>query len=322
MSLHRVCRRLLLPAFALAMVGGDCRPAGTAGKHGQFAFWYLEPVDSSFADELPLLPFADNGTHVVIAAEYQGSGCSHGASRFTQVRSSNPQVATFTLAEGANIDVVTATAGTTDLELLDDSGSVVDSVTIEVEPIASLTLAAASARVVAGGSYEVKVTLTDAAGRTLGGGSGRIHAVAANGVITFQRDMVTGTVLEFTIPTAGTSTVTVTADAASSTLALQAVELAAITRIDVGTDGYKPTYNPNDQIEVVWSTPSTAAGPVYGAKCNWKIDDPSVTLVANGAENDLGRSPYDNSQFMLAHAGSFDVVCTIGTAQLAVTLRR
>jgi hypothetical protein len=201
-------------------------------------------------------------------------------------------------------------------------GSVIDSVTLEVEPIASLVLPASTARVIAGGSYSVEVTLADAAGRTLGGGSGRIHAAASTGVTTFQRDMVTGTVLEFTTTTAGSSTVTVTADAATSTLAVQAVEPSAITAIDVGTGDYKPTYNPNNQVEVVWSTPSTAAGPVYGAKCNWQIGDPSVTLVSNSAESDLGRSPYDNSQFMLARPGRFDVVCTIGTAQLAVTLRR
>jgi hypothetical protein len=201
-------------------------------------------------------------------------------------------------------------------------GSVIDSVTLEVEPIASLVLPASTARVIAGGSYSVEVTLADAAGRTLGGGSGRIHAAASTGVTTFQRDMVTGTVLEFTTTTAGSSTVTVTADAATSTLAVQAVEPSAITAIDVGTGDYKPTYNPNNQVEVVWSTPSTAAGPVYGAKCNWQIGDPSVTLVSNSAESDLGRSPYDNSQFMLARSGRFDVVCTIGTAQLTVTLRR
>ncbi|HEX8111448.1 MAG TPA: hypothetical protein VF516_27145 [Kofleriaceae bacterium] len=253
------------------------------------------------------------------------SGCG-GAGKFTQVRSSNPQVATFTLTDtstaSSTIDMVTGTAGTTDLELLDDHGTVVDSVTIEVEPIAALALAATSARVVAGGSYSVKVTLADAAGRTLGGGMGRIHAAASSGVTTSQGDTFTGTVLELTTPTAGSSTVTVTAEGASSTLALQVVDLSAITAIDVGTGDYTPTYNPNNQVEVVWSTPSTAAGPAYGAKCNWQIGDPSVTLVANGAESDLGRSPFDNSQFKLAKPGRFDVVCTIGTAQLTVTLRR
>lgn len=324
MRLHRVCHRLLLLALAFAMVGGDCRAPGTVGKRGQYAFRYLDPRFPDFTSGLALIPFTDGGTHVALDVEANSGGCGPG--RFTQVRSSNPQVATFTLTDtstaSSTIDMVTGTAGTTDLELLDDHGTVVDSVTIEVEPIAALTLTATSARVVAGGSYSVTVTLADAAGRALGGGMGRIHAAATSGVTTLQSDTFTGTVLDLKTAMAGSSTVTVTAEAASSTLALQVVELSAITAIDVGTGDYKSTYNSNNQVEVVWSMPSTAAGPVYGAKCNWQIGDPSVTLVSNSAESDLGRSPFDNSQFKLSRPGRFDVVCTIGTVQLTATLQR
>ena len=92
--------------------------------------------------------------------------------------------------------------------------------------------------------------------------------------------------------------------------------------IDLGTGGYKPTNNPNDQIEVIWTTPRTSAGPVYGAKCSWQIADPSVQLMGNGATISLTGEVRNNAQFKLDKAGSFDATCTIGAARLTVTLKR
>lgn len=63
-------------------------------------------------------------------------------------------------------------------------------------------------------------------------------------------------------------------------------------------------------------------GPAYGAPCNWQTRNPSATLVANSAESDLGRSPFDNAQFKLSRPDRFEAVYTSGTAQPAVPLRR
>jgi hypothetical protein len=315
------CRPLWLAGLALAMLGGDCRPQGTSGTKGRFEFWYVEPM---YNFDTPLIPFVDQGTQVSLHAFQPPPGGCGGRTTysFSQVRSSDPQVATFTLAPDHSIALVTGAPGTAELELLDDRAQVVDSIAIEVEPIAGLTFPDHDARIIAGGSYQLDMTLLDAAGRTLGGGPGRIHHEVTGGLTTGQTDSFTGTTLAVSSPKVGTGSITATAETVTHTLAVQSVDLAAVTSIELGTGNLEPSYNPNDQIEIVRVIPSTSAGPVFGAPCTWQIADPSVQLMGNGTGVELAAQPLNSSQFKLNKAGSFDAICTIGAARLTVTLKR
>ena len=298
-------------------VAGDCRPSGAAGTKGRYEFFF---------DDLPggLVPLADGGTQATLRADPKPTGgCSSNAAApaFTQVASTDESVVTATLAADGMITIVTGTAGMADLQLLGAGGELVDSLPIEVEPIAGLTFTnAAPAQILAGALYEVTVTLTDATGRTLGGGPGRIEASGTGATSATVFDAFTGAQLEISAPDAGAGTVTATAGNATATLALTAVTATDITSITLATGDFAPSYNPNDQTEVVWSLAQTAAGPVFGADCTWQVD-PAVTISSDRPGRDLDGDAMINSQFVLPSDGDFPATCTIGTAQLAITLR-
>ena len=319
----RACRPLWLAGLALAMLGGDCRQPGTTGTKGRFEFWYVEPM---YNFDTPLIPFVDHGTQVSLhAIQPPPGGCGgHTTYTFSQVRSSDPQVATFSLAPDQTIALVTGAPGTADLELLDDKGQLVDSIAIEVEPIAGLRVANRfDVQVITAGSYQLEVTMLDATGRTLGGGPGRIQTAVTGGITAGQTDSFTGASLALRSTMTGNGSVAVTAETITRTLGIHSVDIRAVNEIDLGIGGFKPTYNPNDQVETVWTIPMTSDGEVFGAPCTWQIADPSVQLMANRAETSLSAAqPLNNAQFKLNKAGSFDATCTIGAARLTVTLKR
>jgi hypothetical protein len=311
-------RALWWAVLALALGGGDCR-GGHTTKQGNF---YVTMLGGD-----AWAPLAAGGTHMRISVSPVGSGClgRHDAT-FAQVGSSDPTVASFTLLPNTNdveVEAVTAAPGPVDLQFLDDTGKVLDSVTIDVEQIAQVDIHAVDQRVqvFAAFTYGVEVTADDASGRPLEVDAGRLHTQTTGLISANQTDTPTGADLEVTATDSGT--VTVSADTASAMLTVQTVLTTDITSIALGTGSWAPSYNPNDQTAVVWLTPMTATGEVYGVPCSWGFDNNGgIVIKSDRPATDLTQPAYNNTQFTLLTSGPHTVTCTIGSAQVAVTLHR
>jgi len=323
MGILDLSRHLWLPIAAVATLGADCRPVGASGQQERFEFWYVDQSTNTFEIEVPLVPIVSPGVHIALrAVQRLSGGCNREPLAFSQVRSTNPEVAAFVLGDDQVIAMTTGAVGTAELELLDSAGNTVDNIAIEVAPIAAFDGPSGHARLIAGGSYRLELTTIDALGRTVGGGPGRIHHTVSGGVTARQDDSFDGATFSLESPTVGTAALIATAGTATTTLAIQTVAASAVTAIELGTGSFNPRYSPSEQSEFLWTIASTNTGPVYGVQCSWQIDDPSVQLVVNGASYDLGAQAVNSAQFKLTAPGRFDVVCTIGTARLTVTLQR
>jgi len=323
MGILNLGRHLWLPIAAIATMGADCGPVGTSGQQERFEFWYVDQSTNTFETEVPLVPIVSPGVHLALRAmQHPSGGCNREMLTFSQVRSTNPEVATFELADDQAIAMTTNAVGTAELELLDSAGNTVDSIAIEVAAIAAFDRPTGHVGLMAGGSYRLELHTIDALGRTVGGGPGRIHQTVTRAVTAKQDDSFDGATFSLENPAVGNSTLTVTADTARTTLAIRTVDASAVTAINLGTDSFSPRYSPTEQSEYLYTIASTSSGPVYGARCSWQIDDPSVQLVDNGASYDLGTQAASSAQFKLTEPGRFDVVCAIGTARLTVTLQR
>src|SRR4030095_11995081 len=100
--------RLVLGAVAVGLCGADCREPGTEGDSGEYSFYY---TDATSITEFPLIPFAPDGTHATLVAVEQGSGCG-GSPSFSQVRSTDPEIAMVSLNPDDTIALVTGSPGT------------------------------------------------------------------------------------------------------------------------------------------------------------------------------------------------------------------
>ena len=310
---------------ALGTAGGDCRQPGISGAKGRYEFG----IENDAGVPQQFGPVADGGAHVLVVADPKPSGgCSSQPAppAFASAASSDPTVATATRNADGTIEVVTATAGSTDIQLLDDTGAVIDSLTIDIESVTSLAFATpGSVQVLASGTYNVDVTPTGATDEPLIGAASRIEASADGTLanVTVTPTMVSAdAVVSFAATDRGNGTVTVTAGSLTETLVVMVVAGTDITSIALGSGGFGPSFNPNDDTEVVWTQAVAAGGPVFGATCAWQVDPSEATLHSHAPADDLGNSPLENSQFVLNGDGPFPATCTIGSAQLEVDLHR
>jgi len=310
--------RLLLPAAALCQLGGDCGTVTSAGALGNASFSFR----AQSGDDIPVTPIASGGTTVEIRAWVHSGGCNPAPS-FTHVASSHPDVATFTY-DGALVTATTGAPGTTDLELLAADDKLVDRLSLEVEDIAALRFAnAAAPRVLSGSGFQVGVGLFDAEGRPLSGpGRVQVTGTAPLSVTASDHFLGTAAVVSGTGAGPGTGTITAVAGDVQASLDVQVVARTDITAVELGTGSWAPRYFPSGRLWAVWTTPSTAEGPVYGAACSWTISDPSVTLSSSSTAADMDDSVHNNAQFELASPGTFSATCTVGGAQTTVTLKR
>jgi hypothetical protein len=311
-------RALWWAVLAIALGGGDCRASHTT-KQGKFD---LVMLDSAALDQ-PWSPIS-TGTHVMISVSAASGGCGGaGHATFMQVTSSDPGVATFTQPSGSEIEVNALSQGTAELQFLDASGKVIDTVAIDVAQIAAVDLQTQDqpVQVLGAFTYDLEVAVEDASGRKLAVGPGRVTKQTTGLISANQTDTFTGAKLEVTATSTGT--LTVSADTASATLDVQTVNSTDIRSIELGTGSWAPSYNPNDQTAVVWLTPMTATGEVYGIDCSWGFDNNGgIVLSSSRPATDLTQTVHNNAQFTLLTSGNHTVTCTIGSAQLQVTLKR
>jgi hypothetical protein len=304
--------------LALALGGGDCRSSHST-KQGKFD---LAMLDSDGLDA-PWSPIA-TGTHIKISVSAASGGCGGGGhATFVQLASSAPSVATFTQPADSEIEANALSPGTAELQFLDASGKVIDTVAVDVAQIAAVDLKTVDQRVQVLGAftYGLEVAVEDASGRELAVGPGRVTKQTTGLISANQTDTFTGAKLEVTATASGT--LTVSADTASATLDVQTVLPRDITSIALGTGSWAPSYNPNNQTAVVWLTPMTPSGEVYGIPCSWEFDNNGgVVIMSDRSATDLTQPAYNNTQFYIDTPGPHTVTCVIGSAQLAVTLPR
>jgi hypothetical protein len=300
----------VLAAFGMLAAGCGTRSEGQLG-HASFA-WQECLFGCSVTDN----PVAAGGARASISISL-ANGYS-----FQQIRSSNPAAATFALAgsSGLRVDVVSGTPGQAQLELIDAHGKLVDQVTVTVTATAKLAQQqgwAGTAPLVLEGSAQVfHVTTKDANNHTLIG-TGAVSFTLTD-PLAKNDALVFGDALGFT-GQAGSGTVTARTDAVSLVQPITVVPLAALTGVDATVQA-----NTTDNTGVyanVDAVAKSAAGPVYGAQCDWTISDPSVVLQLQTASS-LESAPKASTRFQLKSAGSFSATCAIGSVSTTVQLHR
>ena len=302
-----------LVAFALLAAG-----CGIGGKsegqlgHASFA-WEECFLGCSVADN----PMAAGGAHAEISVSL-ANGFS-----FNQVRSSNPSVATAGIggSSGLNLVLTSASPGQTQIQLIDNSGKLVDQVTVTVTQTAKLTIAQGwngAAPIVAEGATETfHVTTVDANNHTLIGTGSVTFDVASP--LQHQDSLVFGDSVAFS-GQAGAGTITAHAPAASVVQPVTIVPLSALTSLSA-------TVKPNtiDSVGVhgnVTVVANSTSGAVYGVHCAWSIADPSVMLQSESTTGTLDSAPLSTTQLLLTKPGTFNATCTSGAVSTTVTLQR
>jgi hypothetical protein len=240
---------------------------------------------------------------------------------YTNVMSTHPEVATFTLSQGLkSVEIVTGSAGQTDLVLLDSANTIVDEVTLTVVSTASLATkqgwSGPRAQVILNSLHTFHVTTQDSSGETTIG----------TGAVTFQSSGTIQTTIpvfrvddiaELLAADAGPGTATATADQATTVVDIDVLPPSAITQL-VATK-HATTDNANTvSYDLVMSGTD---GPVYGGDCEWTMSDPSVTIYDQHG-NTLEEAPITTVTFELGSAGHFTATCVMGTATTTVQLSR
>ena len=155
---------LRLLSIVAVVAGCNLSSSGQLG-HAQFAWANCAIDDCAVRDGAIAAGGAKDRIQVTLAPGYS----------VTQVRSSNPGVATFALeANPAVVDVTGVAAGQAQLELLDAKGQLVDQAAIAVADVAQLSVdpiwqGTSSRALLEGATLPFHVTTEDAQGNTLYG---------------------------------------------------------------------------------------------------------------------------------------------------------
>ena len=307
----RVAGLILVAALAvLSMLASGCL-SRTEGKLGHASFSYEECLFGCAVGDNAL---AAGGASAVIQLQLE-SGYS-----FTQIRSTVPSVAQFSLGTGLTIDVSAGAPGATQLELIDGAGRLVDSVTVTVKPTATLAITkgwSGSAPLVLEGSQQIfHVTTKDGGGQTLiGSGAVRFDVGPP---LRLLPALTAGDTLAFS-GAPGSGSIAARCNSANALQPVTVVPLAALKSIDatVGPNSVEGQ-NSYANVDVV---AHGAGGDVYGATCSWTVSDPSVT-VASQVASSLESAPRASTRLLLARAGSFSARCAIGALSTSVQLHR
>ncbi len=295
---------------AFAMLGCMTRSEGQLG-HASFA-WQECLGGCGVADN----PMAAGGAHAEITvALASGYG-------FSQLRSSNPSVATFSLqgGNGLDIDVVSGAPGQTQLQLLDAGGKLVDQVAVTVTATAKLAITqgwmGAAPLVLEGSLQTFHVTTEDASSHTLVG----------TGAVSFDLPaplaradaIVFGDSVAFT-GHAGAASIAARTPTTTLTQPITVVPASAIANIAAVV---KPnTSDANGVYANVDVTANAAAGAVYGATCTWSVSDASVVVQSQAAAS-LESPAIASTRLLLKSPGTFGATCTIGAVSTSVQLHR
>ena len=258
---------------------------------------------------------AASGAHALVNVTMKG-GYS-----YTNVMSTHPEVATFTLSQSLrSVEIVTGSAGQTDLVLLDSANTTVDAVTLTVVNTAALAMkqgwSGPRAQVILSSLHTFHVTTKDSSGATtMGSGavkfqsSGTIQATIP--VIRFDD------IAELFAAATGPGSATATADQATTVVDIDVLPLSAITQL-VAT---KSATNDGENTVTYDLVMSTTDGPIYGGECEWTMSDPSVTIYDQHGST-FEEAPMTTVTFELGRAGNFTATCAVGTETTTVQLSR
>lgn len=298
---------------ALSMLASGCFGARSEGQLGRASFAWQECLGGCSVTDNPM---AAGGARAEISVSL-ASGYS-----FTQLRSSNPSVATFSLggANGLDIVAVSAAPGQTQLQLVDAAGKTVDQVTVTVTATAKLAMtqgwSGAAPLVLEGSTQLFHVTTVDA----------NEHTLVGTGAVTFELadplqhadGLVLGDAIAFS-GHAGAGTLTARTATATRTQPITVVPLAALTGLtgSVGANSSDAS-GVYANVDVV---ADSSAGAVYGASCGWTVDDASVVVQSQSVAS-LEAPAKSSTRLLLRSPGTFHATCAIGAVSTTVQLHR
>lgn len=303
-------RLWLLAGTAALSLGGMCYPE-TIGQldNARFHPNAMQCVPDGYRNAIPF--FAAGGAEGDIVVEMISHGCSH--ANYQKIQSTHPEVATLTpTADGFHVK--TGVPGTTDIQLLDDQGQLVDTTLLTVLAIDRYDMQAGDFLVenVPAIVYYSAVSSDESplfdTGATQTAVSGSLHllpsAQAACSSVQFVGTLGTGA---FTISSGDVRT--------GATIQVVSRDLIASIKMDAGSV-YK------DQTVSVVAKPMIADGrPLYGAFCQWSTSDPSVTLHAQNPNPQIVQFTSGNyAEFQVSQHGSFVITCTIGAVSADVRI--
>lgn len=307
---------ILLVAATLVAVGMLGCFSRSEGQLGHASFSYEECLFGCTVGDNAL---AAGGATAVINVQLSAGYT------FAQVRSTNPQVATFGLTGGGvgggiDVGVTSGAPGTTQLQLLDGAGKLVDQVAVTVAWTAKLAVTqgwtGSAPLVLADSSQSFHVVTVDSHGKTLIG-TGSVGFDVAGSLR--KSGWVVGGDIQGFAGAPGSGTVTARCPTATATLPVTVVPPSALT-------GVSATVQPNTVDGATTyahvDTVATAAnGVVYGAACAWTTSDPSVT-VSQQASSTLESPAKSSTTFVLAKPGTFTASCAIGGVSTVAVLHR
>jgi hypothetical protein len=304
---------LLIAATVAAFTMLGCFGSRSEGQLGHASFAWRECLlGCSVTDN----PMAAGNARAQISVSL-ASGFT-----FNQVRSSNMAVASVALGGSNGLDIVVSSGapGQTQVQLLDNSGKLVDQVTVTVTQTAKLNFTkgwtGAAPLVLEGSTQTFHVTTVDANNHTLIG-TGSVAFVLTNPLQPADA-IVFGDSYAFT-GQAGAGTITATAPATSVVQPVTMVPASALTGLSATV--LANTVDATGVYANVDVVSNSAAGPVYGASCTWTIADQSVTLQSQSTTS-LEATPKATTKLKLALPGTYNATCTIGAVSTSVALTR
>jgi hypothetical protein len=257
---------------------------------------------------LPLRALAAGGARATIRA----------TTAHASVASGDPAIATFR-DDGDTIVVWSGEAGETELQLLDDSGRVVDSSTVVVAPTAQLAVAiTGTPKVIAGAAVRLHVYTEDTDGIvTLGDGSVRFaFDGAVSPLIVPSVDEDAG---DF-VGSVGSGTVTASCPSATLVQPIDVVAASAIDRLDTFVA-------PSTDDVFVCVSPHSPLGDVFAGACAWQTSDPTIAITSRGGGDDIGgvtlfQPTTSCASFAIGKSGTFTMTCTLAGQTTSVTVTR
>ena len=309
----------ILAASAALSLGGECT-ANTYGTLNQAQFLPMHQQCEPDGYEYAVPMYAAGDAEDDIEVRMVTHGCSHAS--YQTIRSTHPEVATLTAIPNG-VHIKTGTAGTTDLQLLDEQGQIVDTTPIVVSEIFRYDLPYNGDAVIVENvpmwvfynTYDGNKTSLMDSGATQTTVSGSITMLPSDPPACSPAKLV-GSV--------GMGTLRISNGSILGGMGVEVVNINKVASIALQAN------KPSDRGRVsVYATAKLADGrSVSGVDCQWTANDPAVTLPkANTSPRVVyfdGRGPtyvpLIAGEFQLSQHGAFVVSCTVGAISANATI--
>lgn len=300
-----------LAGSAVFSLGGDCT-AQTYGELGQAQFSPLLKQCQPFDYRYAVSAYAAGGADDDISVTMLTHGCSHAA--YQTIRSTQPEVAVLTaIPDGVHIK--TGIPGTTELQLLDDHGKIVDKTPIKVQLIDHYA-------VLGGGvllenvPVMLQYTAYNRIGTPLVDKNATQKAVSGSLTMLPTEDPCSPAKL---IGSVGTGVFRLSSGEVSANSIFQVVSREQIASIAMRIG----SISERGFVEVYASPKLVDGQEVNGALCQWSSTDSAIELHATYPDPNtifFSSHPVSRADFILSHRGSFTVTCTIGAVAANATI--